>query len=77
MQQLYFDTATSTSPPTFAALRAFVPTPRILLGTDYPYLPLSETLPGLEAAHLDLATMTAIVTGNALDLFPRLRSSMN
>jgi 6-methylsalicylate decarboxylase len=73
LQQLYFDTATSTSPPTLAALRAFAPVGKILLGTDYPYLPMSETLPGLEAAQLDPVTMTAIASGNALALFPRLR----
>jgi predicted TIM-barrel fold metal-dependent hydrolase len=73
LSKLYFDTATSVSAPTFQAVRNLTSTEHLLLGTDLPYLPMSETIPGLDALGLSPSDARAINTGNALRLFPRLR----
>ncbi|MGD1066632.1 MAG: amidohydrolase family protein, partial [Vulcanimicrobiaceae bacterium] len=68
LKRLHFDTATSTSTPTLAALRAFLPPDNILLGTDYPYLPPAATLAGLDASGFDPALLQRIYHDNARQL---------
>ena len=77
LQSLYYDTALSANRHAFSALRELVPASRIVLGTDYPFAPESETgsaparlaaLPGLDEQEL-----RAIEGENALNFFPRLR----
>jgi len=72
LRRLYFDVATSVNTPTFQALRAFTSVQQIVLGTDLPYLPMSETIPKLDGAKLSASDAKAINTGNAQRLFPRL-----
>lgn len=74
LRRLYFDTATSFSPATFEALRHFTSIDRILLGTDYPYVAVDETVAALDATALRPEEAYAINVGNALELFPHLRT---
>jgi predicted TIM-barrel fold metal-dependent hydrolase len=78
LQRLYYDTAMSASPYALPSLRALVEPHRILLGTDYPFMPEEttvETLAGLRAFEgFDDSDRAAIARENALDLFPRLRN---
>lgn len=79
LRRLHYDIAGTAFRPAIAALTSLVPTSRILLGSDNPYIPLGETVDGL--AHLDLspADLQAIGRDNALRLldgapvFRRLR----
>jgi predicted TIM-barrel fold metal-dependent hydrolase len=72
LARLYFDVATVMNLVTFAGLRTFTSPSRILLGTDLPYLPMTATIPDLDAAGLSVEDARAINTENALRLFPRL-----
>jgi predicted TIM-barrel fold metal-dependent hydrolase len=74
IRSFYFDIATSVSAPTFAALTNLTSFDRILLGTDYPYIDVDETITDFERLELALDKRYAIETGNALALFPRLQS---
>lgn len=70
LARLYFDVATSVSAPTFAALRNFTTTQHIVLGTDFPYLPMSATIPDLDRLALSAPAAREINRGNAARLFP-------
>lgn len=78
LQNLYYDTAISTSDAVFAALSQFAKPDHILFGSDYPLV--DERVVQMEAAAfdassvLDHAARKAIYRGNALRLFPRLRT---
>lgn len=74
LRRLNYEIATSVSAPTLGALRAFVPVGRILLGTDYPYVGMDETIPHLDETGLSAAERRAIEAENPLALFPRLRT---
>ena len=74
LKRLYFDTATSTSPENLGAIMRHSGAEKILFGTDYPFLPVQATLPGLMRMGFDAPTLEKIERGNALQLFPRLRS---
>jgi predicted TIM-barrel fold metal-dependent hydrolase len=74
LKRLYFDTATSTGPENLGAMMHFTGPDRILLGTDYPFLPVQATLPGLAKMGFDASTLRLIERENALRLFPRLRN---
>jgi hypothetical protein len=45
----------------------------MLLGTDVPYVEVSETIPMLDSLDLSPEEHFAVNTGNAMALFPRLR----
>ena len=72
LQTLHYDTANSTTAPTMAALRAFVPATNILFGSDYPYFSFEENVEGIDALALTTAERRAIERDNALRLLPRL-----
>jgi predicted TIM-barrel fold metal-dependent hydrolase len=78
LKRLYYDTAISGSPNALASLRELVDPSHILYGSDFPYLPeplIAESNRGLESYRgFDPAAQAAINRGNALALFPRLRS---
>lgn len=79
VRPLYFDTALSANAVHFAALRALLPDSQILLGTDYPFGPKGQMTEGVTAlAAIDLPdeTLAAVNGGNALALFPRLRTAL-
>jgi len=75
LQELYYDTALSTSEFVFGALTEFVPMSQVLFGSDFPYIGpavLQAERYGLENSKvLDDAARAAIDRGNALTLFPR------
>lgn len=74
LKKLHFEVANSASAPTLAALRSYVPSSRILFGTDYPFVPVGQTLQELRAASIPIDQLQAIERGNAAVLFPRLRA---
>ena len=74
LKRLYFDTATSTAPENLGAMMRFSGPQRFVFGTDYPFLPVQATLPGLAKIGFDAETIELIERGNALRLFPRLRA---
>jgi|HubBroStandDraft_5_1064220.scaffolds.fasta_scaffold00402_16 predicted TIM-barrel fold metal-dependent hydrolase len=78
LKHFYFDTALSSG-SAIPALKDFAAPDRILFGSDFPYAPPDVAAYFIEAldanAHLDSAERTAINSGNALALFPRLAPS--
>ncbi|MGH7920523.1 MAG: amidohydrolase family protein [Candidatus Dormibacteraceae bacterium] len=78
LRRLYYDTAMSASAYALPSLRALIEPAHILLGTDFPFMPESttiETLEGLETFSGFTGVERAdILRGNALELFPRLRT---
>jgi predicted TIM-barrel fold metal-dependent hydrolase len=74
LKRLYFDTATSTGPENLGAILDLVGTDKILFGTDYPFLPIQATLPGLLKYGFKADDLERIERGNALQLFPRLQA---
>jgi predicted TIM-barrel fold metal-dependent hydrolase len=70
-RRLYYDTANGTHPASMAALMKLVPSSQISYGTDYPYFPLDQ-INNLRALDLAAADLTAIMSGTAERLIPRL-----
>lgn len=68
LRRLYYDIAGTAFRPAIAALTSLVPTSRILLGSDNPYIPLGETVDGLAQLGLSAADRQAIGRNNALGL---------
>jgi 6-methylsalicylate decarboxylase len=73
LKKLYYDTATSYTPPAMAALRAVVPLSQLLFGTDNPYVPVAASATSFDAFGFSPEEAAAINRENALRLFPRLR----
>jgi predicted TIM-barrel fold metal-dependent hydrolase len=74
LKRLYFDTATSTNPENLGAILRLAGTGKILFGSDYPFLPVQSTLPGLLKFGFSPDDLARIAHGNAMDLFPQLRA---
>ncbi|HEY8581117.1 MAG TPA: amidohydrolase family protein, partial [Beijerinckiaceae bacterium] len=72
LKRLHFDTATSTGPENLGAILQLVGPDRIVFGSDYPFLPVQATLPGLLKFGFPPEAMAQIENGNAMRLFPRL-----
>lgn len=73
LKKLYYDTATSYTPPAMAALRALVPLSQWLFGTDNPYVPVAASAESFDAFGFTPEEAAAINRENALGLFPKLR----
>jgi 6-methylsalicylate decarboxylase len=73
LRRLYYDTANATHPAAMAALTSLVPFSQITYGTDYPYFPLNQ-IEGLKRLNLGTDNLTAIASGNAGRLLPRLNA---
>jgi aminocarboxymuconate-semialdehyde decarboxylase len=75
LKHFYFDTALSTG-SAIPALTDFAAADHILFGSDFPYAPADVAayfIAALDAnEHLDSTQRSAINSGNALKLFPRL-----
>jgi predicted TIM-barrel fold metal-dependent hydrolase len=74
LQRLYYDTAFSTNPSSFAALRALVPRDHLVFGTDFPFAPeafMAASVAGLAELAADPDELEAVQRRNALWLFPR------
>jgi predicted TIM-barrel fold metal-dependent hydrolase len=78
LSNIYFDVAQATDPVTLRSLFEVAPIDRVLFGTDYPQAididnVVQDTIDGLDALPgFDAASRAKIMSGNALDLFPRL-----
>jgi 6-methylsalicylate decarboxylase len=70
LKKLYFDTASAANEIVFAAASKLVPTSQLLLGSDFPYWPISHIVEGLTQIGLDAVDLRAIECDNALRLFP-------
>ena len=81
MRGFYLDLTAACHPSAFAALAAFIPASRLMLGFDHPFMPAAAIAPAQRA----LATFTefddderaAIREGTARRLFPRLSRRMD
>ena len=77
LRTLYYDTALSANANALSSLQQLVPASHILLGTDYPFAPESETsssLQGLASYEgFNQQDKQDIEANNALKLFPRLQ----
>jgi 6-methylsalicylate decarboxylase len=74
LRHLCYETAMSANRYTLAALAAFVSTNHILFGTDYPFMPESETADTIAGIGdlFDAASLADIEQNNAIALVPRL-----
>jgi len=71
LQKLYYDTALSANPRSFAALLALVAPSQILFGSDYPFAPeptMTQTIDGLSKLGLGPEVLRQIERDNALAL---------
>jgi predicted TIM-barrel fold metal-dependent hydrolase len=73
LRKLYYDTASASSPPSMAALRAMAPASNILFGSDYPFVKAAAMVEELRHVPMSDVEREAIERGNALALLPRLR----
>jgi predicted TIM-barrel fold metal-dependent hydrolase len=71
LQRLYFDLATTTHEIGLDAILKLVAADHVLLGTDYPFMPMAATIPGLDASGLPLDVQAAINRLGAAALVPR------
>ncbi len=74
LQRLYYDVANSANRAAIGALTAIVPLSQVMLGSDYPYVPIGVTNDGLNDLGLSAVDLAAVRRGNALKLLPRLKS---
>ena len=78
LKKLYYDTAGSANPISFAALFKFVTPKNVVLGTDFPFIPepgMKATLEGIQQSGLSEADIRAIEGENAAVLFPRIAAT--
>jgi 6-methylsalicylate decarboxylase len=76
-RRLYWDTALSATDPVFRMLRNVAGIDQVVFGTDFPYLPRDLAVKArqriLESSELNQSEKQAVLEGNAVRLFPRLR----
>ena len=70
LAKYYFDTAQSYHPVPMRALKDTVPVSQILLGTDWPYRSVADTMNGI-ASVFSATELAAISGGNIRKLLPR------
>jgi 6-methylsalicylate decarboxylase len=74
--KFYYEISSSSDAVTMGALRAYVPTSHILLGTDSPFIgPMAPNIDQLLKLGLPAADLSAIERANAVALMPRIRQS--
>lgn len=74
LRKLHYDIALAAFKPSLAALFAYVPMSQILLGSDYPFASIGQSIEGLNEMGLTEADLDAIYRGNPERLMPRLRA---
>jgi len=72
LRRLNYDIAGTAYGPAIAALKTMAPVSQILLGSDYPYVPIGDTVNGMRALDFTPDELRAIGRDNALRLLPRL-----
>jgi len=75
IKKLYFDTAQASNPWNLGAAKSFMPITQILLGSDYPFVQVADTVEPLLQLGLSDSELQAITRDNALRLFPRLKAA--
>lgn len=75
LKRLHYEIANSANRPAIAALINLVPTSQILLGTDYPFIPMRATAGAMPSLGLLASDLQAIRRDNAVALFPRMRAA--
>jgi predicted TIM-barrel fold metal-dependent hydrolase len=71
-RRLYFDVANSTNRAAFGALAELVPMTQVVIGTDFPIVPIEATVNGLGGLPLSPDDRQRLAAGNALRLYPAL-----
>ena len=74
IKHMYYDTANATFPATMAGLLKEIPIGQIMFGTDFPYVNGKQNLGPLLSQGISAGDLTAIMSGNATRLIPRLRA---
>ena len=74
IKKLYFDTAQASDPWNFGAARSYMPITQLLLGSDYPFIQVADTVDALLKIGMSEAEERAVTRDNALRLFPRLKA---
>jgi predicted TIM-barrel fold metal-dependent hydrolase len=74
LRKLYFDIVRVANPASFALLARLMPPERLLFGTDYSAVSISETASHPLGLHLDGKVLRGIERDNALALFPRFKA---
>ncbi len=74
IRKLYFDLVRVANRANLALLTELLPPERLLFGSDYPPVPISETASQLSSLHLDGKLLRGIERDNALALFPRFKA---
>jgi predicted TIM-barrel fold metal-dependent hydrolase len=77
LQKLYYDTALSAHPRTFAALLGLVAPSQVLFGSDYPFAPeptMTQTVEGLSKLGLSAEVLRGIERDHALGLLKGLKT---
>ena len=74
LKKLYFDIVRVANPASFALLTELMAPERLLFGTDYSAVSISETASHLPGLHLDGKVLRGIERDNALALFPRFKA---
>lgn len=76
LRRLYSDTAMIGDPHAFTSVRSFATADRILVGSDFPFMPESFSAQGgryiVDHGGFSTEELERIELGNAMDLFPRL-----
>ena len=75
IEKLYYDIAGTAFRPAVAALTSIVPTSQILFGSDNPFIPLAETIQGVEQLGFSEADIQRICRDNVLKLLPGLKTN--
>ena len=76
LAKLYYDTAGAADAAAIGALRSIVPTPHILFGSDYPFVPIRQTTGGLTKLGIAATDLQAIERDNAQALFSRWQGKL-
>jgi predicted TIM-barrel fold metal-dependent hydrolase len=74
LQRFYYDTAQGNHPGALDALRRIIPASHIVYGTDFPFRDGAEENGGLGNYGFSSSDLAAIERGNALRLFPALKT---
>ena len=74
LKRFHYDTAQANHAGALSALLKLVSTSQVMLGTDFPYRPISEVVEGLTSYGFSAADLQAIERDNAVRLLSRLRA---
>jgi 6-methylsalicylate decarboxylase len=74
LRRFYYDTALSANRIQMQALRELVGSSQIVFGSDFPFMPILDTVEGLQRCGLNLEELRAIGRDNALKMLPARKS---